>query len=198
MNTITIIGQVVGLLAAAVMIFSFQLKENKKLFTAQVISTSLFTLHYMFLGLGGDYSAYSGMAQNFGGLLLRVVLLLSEKFKKFGSPVAMAVVCSYCAVTSVLTYNAENPLCILPMVGNLILAGAMFTKNPNAIRLGQLSVTSPCWLIYNFSVFSISGIITESFNIISIAIYYVRQYVKKKKEKEKTNEKSEDNGPGQL
>ena len=77
MNALTVIGQAVGLLAAAVMIFSFQFKENKKLFTAQVISTSLFTLHYMFLGLGGDYSAYSGMAQNFGGLLLRVVLLLS-------------------------------------------------------------------------------------------------------------------------
>ena len=198
MNTITIIGQVVGFAAAAILILSFQFKENKTLFTAQVIATSLFTAHYMLLGIGGDQSAFSGMAQNFGGLLLRVVLLLSEKWEKLRSPVALSLICAYSAVTSVLTYNAANPLCILPMVGNLILAGAMFTNKPNAIRLGQLSVTSPCWLIYNISVFSISGILTESFNIVSIGIYYIRQYLKKKKEKEISDEKSEDNGPGQL
>ncbi len=182
MNTISIIGQVVGFIAAAVMILSFQFKENKKLFTCQVISTTLFSLSYLFLGLGGNKEAFSGMAQNIGGLMIRIVMLFHQKYKWARSPVVMSVLCTYCAVTSVLTYSG-NPLTILPTIGNIILIGVMWTNDPDKIRIGQFSVTTPCWLVYNFVAGSIAGILTETFNLVSIGIYYIRQAIAKKKEK---------------
>ena len=200
MSTLTIIGQIVGGIAAVILIFSFQFKDNKKLFIAQICSCTLFTVHYMLLGFGGDPKAFSGMVQNFGGLLFRVPLLLSEKNEKWRSPIILAALCAYSAVTAVLTYEPGNIVCLLPMIGNIIGMGAMWVKKPNVIRVAQLSFMSPCWLIYNIFTFSISGIITESFNIISIGVYYLRQLIAKRrnKKKELTDEKSEDNGSGKL
>ena len=51
MNPTQIAGQIVGLVAAAIMIVSFQFKNTKRLFIIQVCSTVLFTLHYALLGL---------------------------------------------------------------------------------------------------------------------------------------------------
>ena len=198
MSTLSIIGQIVGGVAAVILIFSFQFKDNKKLFIMQICSCTLFTVHYMLLGFGGDPGAFSGMAQNFGGLLFRVPLLLSEKNDKWRSPIILAALCAYSAVTAVLTYQQGNIICLLPMIGNIIGMGAMWVKQLNVIRVAQLTFMSPCWLIYNIFTFSISGIITESFNIISIGVYYLRQLIAKKKKKEQTDEKSENNDSGKL
>ncbi len=202
MNTITIIGQVVGFAAAAIMILSFQFKNNRDLFIAQVVSTALFSVHYMLLGIGGDSGAFSGMAQNFGGLLFRTVLVISEKREKWRSPLVLTAICAYCAVTAAFTFDRSNIICLLPMLGNMFAMGALWTRKPNVIRIEQFSVTTPCWLVFNISTNSLAGIVTEVFNLISIAVYYIRMFVKKRREKkqngEKTNEKSENNGTGQL
>lgn len=183
MNPLSVIGQAIGLFAAVSIIISFQFKDNKKLFFLQACSTVLFTLHYLFLGLGGDNGAYAGMAQNFGGFIFRILLLVSEKYEKLKSPLALTTVCAYCAVTAAVTFDKSNIICILPMIANLICMGAMWTRKPNIIRAAQFFVVSPCWLIFNISAFSIAGIFTESFNIISIIVYYIRAFIKNKRDK---------------
>ncbi|MBO4423437.1 MAG: YgjV family protein [Clostridia bacterium] len=201
MNVLSITGQVIGLIAAAVMIASFQFKDNRKLFAAQICSTVLFTLHYMFLGLGGDGGAFAGMAQNFGGIVFRVILILSGRFKKLKSPLVLAAVCAYSAVVAALTYDPGNIIYLLPMIGSILCMGALWTDDRNAIRIVQFTATSPSWLIYNISTHSISGVITEVFNLVSIIVFYVRMIIKKQKEKKlegAEDEKSENNGPREL
>ena len=61
MNTLTIIGQILGFVAMALIVWSFQFKDYKKLFLLQVGSCFFFVLHYLFLGLGGDPAAYNNM-----------------------------------------------------------------------------------------------------------------------------------------
>ena len=181
MNTLTIIGQILGFVAMALIVWSFQFKDYKKLFFLQVGSCFFFVLHYLFLGLGGDPAAYSGMAQNFVGLLFRAVLLLGEKHKKLNSTVVMAIFCAVMAVLGALTYSG-NPAALLPVVGNIICVGSLWTRDSNVIRLCQLIAVSPSWLLFNVFTFSIPGILLESFNIISIIIYYIRMRIRGKSE----------------
>lgn len=198
MNTYIITGQIIGIFAAAIMILSFQFKDNKKLFAAQVISTVLFTVHYLFLGLGGNNAAFAGMAQNFGGVILRVVLLISEKHEKWRSPIVLSILCAYSAVMAAVTFDRSNLLCLLPVIGNIICMGAMWTRKPNVIRIFQFTVTTPCWLIFNIFSLSISGIITEVFNLISIGVYYIRILSSKHRRKGQKNEEIENNSDRQL
>lgn len=183
MNTLTVIGQIFGFVAMALIVWSFQFKDNKKLFLLQVGSCTFFVLHYLFLGLGGDPAAYSGMAQNFVGLAFRAVLLLGEKHKKLNSTLVMAVFCAVMAVLGALTYSGD-PVALLPVVGNIICVGALWTRDANLIRFGQLIAVSPCWLTYNVFMLSIAGILLESFNIISIIVYYIRRRINKKRAQE--------------
>lgn len=56
------------------------------------------------------------------------------------------------------------------------LAGTVvfWRNNAKHIRIYQLTVGSPFWLIHNIINFSIGGIITEVFNLISTAISMLR------------------------
>ena len=180
MTLLFILGQVWGLIAMALIVLSFQFKAPKWLCIVQVCSCAMFVLHYLFLGLNGDSAAYSGMAQNAVGLLFRVVLTLSEKRKALLSPLVLASLCAIAAVVAVLTYPGRL-IALLPVVGNFACIGCMWTKNSNVIRATQLAVISPFWLTYNVFTLSVAGILTESFNIVSIGVYYIRMAREKKK-----------------
>ena len=179
MNHLTVIGQILGLIAMVLIVFSFQFKDAKRLFLLQICSCSLFALHYLFLGLGGDSAAYSGMAQNAVGLLLRVVLTLSEKRKFLLSPMVMSGLCAVAAVVAVLTYPGRL-IALLPTVASFAGIGCMWTRKTDTIRLTHLAVISPFWLIYNCVTFSVAGILTETFNLLSIGVYYLRVWRLKK------------------
>ncbi len=177
MNHLTVIGQIFGLVAMALIVLSFQFKDAKRLFLLQICSCTLFTLHYLFLGLGGDAAAYAGMAQNAVGLLFRIVLTLSEKRKALLSPMVLSGLCAISAVVAVLTYPGRL-IALLPTIANFACIGCMWTGKTDVIRLTQVTAISPCWLIYNVVTFSVAGILTESFNLVSIGIYYLRTWRK--------------------
>ena len=179
MNPLSLIGQIFGMAAMILIVLSFQCKKPQGLFAVQIASCGLFILHYLFLGLGGDAAAYSGMAQNAVGLVFRLVLALSEKRKGLLSPMVLAGMGALAGVVAVLTYPGRL-IALLPVVANYACMGCMWTKNSNTIRATQLAVISPFWLLYNVITGSIAGILTESFNVISIGIYYFRMWRAKK------------------
>ena len=186
---LSLIGQIFGFFAMALIVLSFQCKKPQGLFIVQIASCCMFILNYLFLGLGGDTAAYSGMAQNAVGLLFRGALALSATHKKLLSPIVLSAMGALGAIVAVLTYNpVETTLFaqimpLLPVVANFACMGCMWTKDSNIIRATQLIVISPLWLIYaaTLSPVSIAGICTEVFNLSSIGVYYFRMWRAKKK-----------------
>ena len=173
MTPLFILGQILGLCAMALIVISFQCKKPARLCIIQVCACLFFVLHYLFLGLNGDPAAYAGMTQNAVGLLFRGVLALSEKKKSLLSPMVLAGLCAISAVVAILTYPGHL-IALLPTVANFACIGCMWTKNSNTIRVTQLAVISPFWITYNVFTLSVAGILTESFNLVSIGIYYLR------------------------
>ena len=173
MTPLFILGQILGLCAMALIVISFQCKKPARLCIIQVCACLFFVLHYLFLGLNGDPAAYAGMTQNAVGLLFRGVLALSEKKKSLLSPLVLAGLCAISAVVAILTYPGRL-IALLPVVANFACIGCMWTKNSNTIRITQLAVISPFWITYNVFTLSVAGILTESFNLVSIGIYYLR------------------------
>ena len=180
MTPLFILGQLWGLCAMALIVISFQCKKPAHLCIIQVCACLFFILHYLFLGLNGDDAAYAGMTQNAVGLLFRGVLALSEKKKALLSPLMLAGLCAVSAVVAVLTYPGRL-IALLPTVANFACIGCMWTKNSNTIRITQLAIISPFWIIYNVFTLSVAGIMTECFNLASIGVYYVRMWREKKR-----------------
>ena len=158
-----ILGQVLSIIAMIIMVVSFQMKSNKLLFVLQIISCMGFATSYLLLGYV-DACVLNILA------LLRCVLFLIKRLK--GNLLVLVLLELSFIVCTFFTYQSVFSIIIL--IAQMVGTFAMWTGNGKIIRYLNLFITSPGWLINNIYVFSIGGIICESFNIISILVALFR------------------------
>lgn len=178
-GNVELIAQIIGYLATAIVLITFQFKTQKSIIIFQFFSTALFTVHFYMMKL-------------YAGALLNAVcavraIVFSQRDKKWaGHPIWIGVFIFLTVVSyfiSVLflkedvttsTYFIE----LLPVFGNVITTIGMRLE-ANMCRRYTLCA-SPLWLIYNIKGNSQGGIITEVFSSISIIIGMLRLDRKKK------------------
>ena len=172
-DTVFIISQCIGLIAAAFLLFSYQQKTHKKILVMQVISGFLFAVQYFMIG------AYEGMVCNIVGFIRCIVFSFRGKSKFADNilcPILFAVIT---IIIGIFTYT--SPASILPIVA--IAVSSFVVWNPHTQQLRALTIpTSLMWLVYNLICSSYSGVITEVLNQISIYIGLFRFRKKKKGE----------------
>ena len=167
-----IISQLIGFIAAAILLLSFQQRTHKQIVAMQAFSGLLFAVQYFMIG------AYEGMAGNIIGMIRSSVFFFRGKSKFVDSIACPVVFAILAAVSGIMTYT--SPASLLPMAAMMISSFVMW--NPKTQQLRALTVpTSLMWLIYNLINKSYSGTITEIFNLLSIAIGLIR--FRKKEEK---------------
>jgi hypothetical protein len=175
LSPIELIAQIIGIVYMAIHIGSFQFKDVKKFYIAQVTVALLTMLHYLLLG------GYSGMAMQIVGLA-RCLCLQSEN-RKLHSKWVMGAILLFNAVLGIVTFSA--PLDLLPTVAQTIGTVALWSENATVIHLVQLLILSPAFGSYGALVGSLSGVLTEVFSVCSILIYFGRELAKKRGEQKK-------------
>lgn len=164
-DTVFIISQLIGFVAAAILLLSFQQRTHKKIVIMQACSGLLFAIQYFMLG------AYEGMAGNLIGMTRSLFFSFRGKSKFVDSAACPVIFAILAAASGMLTYT--SPASLLPMAAMIISSFVMW--NPKTQQLRALTMpTSAMWLIYNFICSSYSGILTEIFNLISIVIGLIR------------------------
>lgn len=171
-----LIAQILSILGCAIMIFSFQFKNNRNLFIAQTVSAFTFFMSYMLLG------AFCGALTNVVAVINSAVLFLGPKYRK--KPILVAVCLGFVAVQVflLLTFNGvwsartivETVFGFIVALAQVAVTIAMWKDDGRIIRNTRLFITSPAWLIYNIIVFSLGGIICEAFSMTSIIISFIR------------------------
>ncbi len=160
---IDIMGQIVGIVAAAAAILSFQMKNNRHLYMAQGISGLLFAVNYIILG------SYTAAVINFINLFRGGFLASGERFRK--KRYMFLIEAMYIAAF-IFTYSGVMSLLITLV--QLTATVFFWMNNGKLIRLSQLVISSPVWLANNIMAGTIGGVITEVVNIISIFVSFVR------------------------
>lgn len=167
------IGQIVGFIAMAIIVASYQQKTHKKILVFQMISGLLFTVHYVLLG------AYTGAVMNLLGAFRS--LIYSKRDKKWASSVMWPILFSIgFLVSGILTW--KNIYSLFPLIAMLISSVVLWIEQPKINRIFSLPVSTG-WLIYNIKEWSIPGIVTEIFILSSIIIGIIRLDIKKKNNK---------------
>lgn len=158
-----IIAQGIGIIGAALVIGSYQCKKNKSLIFTQFLGSTCFVFNYLML------SAYTGCFMNISGSVRNLVFLGGQKVRKIW---VLALICLLLISGTVITWSGF--LSILPFLGMLSVTIAMYFDNGKYIRISQLFISSPCWLIYNFASGTIGGVVCEIFVITSTIISIIR------------------------
>ena len=164
--TLRTIGQIVGFAGTALFILSFQIKENKKLFFVQLLSFAVNIFHFFMIG------AITGSGVMIGNVM-RCVLMYFYNDKAWarwkGWPWLLVI---FYIANTVLTWDTW--LSLLPLIGTVSCTYGCWSRNPRTIRLTNLLVGSPTWLVYDIVQGSISASIMESSAILSILISIIR------------------------
>ena len=158
--------QGIGFVAVALFIASYQIKSNRWLFLLQLLGSLLFCIQFFMLG------ALSGCLSLVVNILRNALMMKYNDWKWVRKKWCPLIIVLLFALVLVLTWN--GPVSLLAFAASVTSTIAYWTNSPRKIRMVNLLCASPCWLVYDVIVFSIGGIISESFTIVSILISLIR------------------------
>lgn len=163
-----IIAQAVGIVAMAINILAVQFKKPRQLFICRIVASFLWGVNFLLLG------SPTGAIINIVNIARSIFLLNPRTFTKPFLWVTLALYGVAGLLTMEYTFSLLLILDILIVISQWVDSVGMWTNDFRKIRYCQLFAISPVWLAHNIVVFSIGGILTEVFTIISTVIALLR------------------------
>ena len=179
MELVELVAQLIGLVAMVIAVSSFQVKSQKGIVSVLIISTSLWTLHYLLKGL------YVGALLNLICAIRSVIYSKRSTHKWAASTVWIYVFTALSFVVYALQFTVFGTertagnfiLQLLPVIGVFATSIGFRSKTGFGVRASQL-VSGPVWLIYNIIGKSIGGAVTEVIATASVVVGIIRHDLK--------------------
>lgn len=163
-----IFAQGIGFVGTAVLFVAFQMPEKKKILFFQIISITIFALHYFMLGL---YTGnYTGMVMNIVAMV-RTTLFYFEDKKWFRPYLFTGIFLFIIIYIGIDTW--KNIYSLFPIIAMVDSTICLNIKKEKYFRIFNFP-GSPLWLVYGIYSRSYSGIIGEICTMISIIIAIIR------------------------
>lgn len=159
-----IIIQLIGCLGIVASVISFQCKKHNSILFFRTLNEFIFSIQYFLL------DAYTGMTMNLIGCVRNVVFTkeISKNKKTTASTIFFSILFFVFGLVFWQGYKS-----ILIIIAKVLSTLAYGNKNTAFVR-GVILTTSVSWLIYNYCVFSIAGVLCESFTILSLIVGIIR------------------------
>ena len=167
-----ILATILGLLAVALFVFSYQLKNRRSIIVANAASRVLYVAQY--LVLGAFEGAFLDTAAFFVSLLCKGRDAGFIK-KHFVSAVILSNV--FLIGIGMLTY--QNLFSLLPIFGVIFETLALWLKKEKNIRIVSL-LGAPFWLLYNLKSEAYGSVVGNVITLVSISVAILRYDVLKK------------------
>lgn len=164
-DTTFIVSQLIGFVAAALLLLSFQQRTHRRIVVMQACSGFLFAVQYFMLG------AYEGMIGNVVGFTRSIAYSFRGKSKAVDHIVCPVIFAILAGLGGLATYT--SPASLLPMTAMMISSFVIWSPKTQQLRALTMP-TSAMWLIYNVICSSYSGVVTEVLNLVSITIGLIR------------------------
>ena len=170
-----IIPQIVGLLAVASFLLSYQLKARKNIIICNVLSRYLYILQYLLLG------AIAGAVLDILGAISSIIAerKSSSFIRRHTRAVFLSINAVIIAVGISICIINQSALDLLPIAGVLLHTGAFWISNEKIIRRISL-LGSPFWLVYNLASRAYGSALGDLLTMLSIIIAMVKYRDKSK------------------
>ena len=164
-----ILAQIIGILGMAAAIISYQCKTNRNYFIWQGISGLCFSIQFIMIG------AWAGLAFNVYNIV-RAVVYQTKFSKSYFCIIGLEILVAALAALSIFVFAEAWWLVLFVFLAQASGTFSMWTKNGKTIRIAQLAIVSPFWLLYDLLIPtpSIGGILCEAFNMISVIVSFIR------------------------
>lgn len=157
--------QIIGFIAMAFFIISYQIRSNRALFLCQLLGCCLFCLQFCIMG------AYTGALGLLVNIARNVLLLKANDWPWVRRGTTLLGVILLLLVMTVYTWAGW--ISLLPFISVAVTCVGYWTDNAQKIRLSQL-IGSPCTLLYDLMIRSWGGVLSETITLLSIIISIFR------------------------
>ena len=166
---IDIIAQALGIFGMLAAMISYQCKKNKNYFIFQGLSGAFFSAQFILIG------AWAGLIFNAYNIV-RALAYQSKKARSVVCVISLEILVVIAAAMSVFVFKEAWWLVSFTLIAQITGTFAMWTRDGKKIRISQMAVVSPFWLLYDLliPVPSIGGILCEVFNMASVIISFIR------------------------
>lgn len=165
-----VIAQGLGIVATLCFLFSFQVKTNRRLYLLQAAGCLAFAAQFLILGaLGGCVSQLFIIVRN---MMLSMYNRWAWVRWKGWVPIFLA------GAVFLTWWTWDGPVNLLPLIPMSAGTIALWTNNAGIIRLVNMCVCSPTWIIYDILVGAYSSIINEVVVIGSVILSIYRYGMK--------------------
>ena len=158
----------IGYVGTACSLISYQCKKNRNYFLFQAGCGLSFALQFALL------HSYAGMLLNIFSIMRGVIFALGEKCRKRGYFVLIEACFALSCILACLAFGEKWWIALILFAAQGGGTVAMWTHNGKTMRIAQLCLVSPMWIVNNIYYFSIGGILCEVFNMVSVIISFVR------------------------
>lgn len=157
--------QIIGFIAMAFFIISYQIRSNRALFLCQLLGCCLFCLQFCIMG------AYTGALGLLVNIARNVLLLKANDWPWVRRRTTLLGIILLLLVMTVYTWAGW--ISLLPFISVAVTCVGYWTDNAQKIRLSQL-IGSPCTLLYDLMIRSWGGVLSETITLFSIIISIFR------------------------
>lgn len=156
-----VLGNLIGAIALIYSMISYHRKEKKNILADMIKSNILNLIQYILLG------AYSGCVTKIIAIFRDILIIKKEKNDKLNNNYILIIFIIIYIIMGVITY--KSILSILPLIAAVTYLIFIWNGNEKQIRRAAFYTTF-LWLIYNISVMSIAGAISNTLLLISTYI----------------------------
>ena len=164
-----IIAQTLGIFGMLAAMISYQCKKNKNYFIFQGLSGAFFSAQFILIG------AWAGLIFNAYNIV-RALAYQSKKARSVVCVISLEILVVIAAAMSVFVFKEAWWLVSFTLIAQITGTFAMWTRDGKKIRISQMAVVSPFWLLYDLliPVPSIGGVLCEVFNMASVVVSFIR------------------------
>ena len=170
-----LLAQIIGVLAVATYLLSYQFKKRKHITMVNATSSSLYVLQYVLLG------AYEGAVLDVISAFSTIIAHNTDKgfVAKYAKYIFIFVNLLF-IISGILLY--KNIYSLFPAVGAILQTSSFWLSKERYIRLVSF-IGAPFWLVYNIVVESYGPAFGSILSIFSIGIaifrYDIYPFIKK-------------------
>ncbi len=161
-----ILGQIIGILATATYVLSYQQKKRKNIILVNAMSNFFYVLQYILLG------AFEGATLDILSTVSTVAAHNKDKgFILKHTKFVIIIINLAMVISGLLLY--KNIFSLFPVVGAILQTGAFWITEERKIRIVSF-LGGPFWLTYNIISKAYGSAIGSILCLISIGIAFYR------------------------
>lgn len=171
-----IIAQILGIIGMLLGVFSLQCRKSRNFYLMAAASGFLFSVNYIMIG------AFTGAIFNFLSIIRAYIFVDKKRCRvmKWLVLVCGLYIVSAVVIQVVLYQNIlQLVLSVFTTFAMVVITYAMWTNEPNSIRWLTIFVSSPIWLVHNSINFTLGGLCSDIFHMISAIVFLIRVRNKK-------------------